>query len=216
MKHITSQDKALKLNLLLRPAEKGFLVIITGKVTSVAQWELRAYDLSQLYIRAESRLMALLNPLALVDMRNFQDWSREIALSTFLGSELLEDKFSLCRSPSYGSETLTSRGLGISFMEMYSRINTEDLTQTWALDPMLVYIYLVDIPENNCPMPSPRRRVLRGEWQPVHWSNQAMGRQWLMFSRVQKCMAGTTEQALYSITFSSIYKFGCMPYHTTF
>lgn len=216
MKHITSEDKALKLNLLLRTTEKGFLVIITGNVTSVTQWELRAYDLSQLYIRAESRLMALLNPLALADVRNFQDRSREIAVSTFLGSQLLEDKFSLYRSPSPGSETLTSRGLGISLVEMCSRANTECLTQTWAVDPMLVYIYLVDIPENNSPILSPRRGLLQGEWQPVHWSNQVMGRQWLMFRRVPKCMAGTTEQALYSITFSSTYKFGKVLYLTTF
>ena len=215
MKHITSEDKAWKLNLLLRTTEKSFLVIITGKMTSVTQWELWAYDLSQLYVRAESRLMVLLNPLPLVGMRNFHDRSREIVLSTFLGSQLLEDKFSLCRSLGYGSEILTHRGLGISFVERYSRTNTEDLTDmTSGLNAC--NIYLVDFPENNCPVPSPQRRLLQGEWQPLHWSNQIMGRQWLIFSRIPKCMAGTVGQSLHSVTFSSTYKFCKVLYLITF
>lgn len=37
MKCITSEGKALKLNLLLRTTEKGFSSITTGKVTLVTQ-----------------------------------------------------------------------------------------------------------------------------------------------------------------------------------
>lgn len=148
-------------------------------------------------------------------MGNYQDSSKESILSAFLGSQLLEDNSSLYRSLGCGSEILTSRGLGTSFVEMYSRDNTEDWTQTWAVNPMLVYIYLVYFPENNCPAPSPQRLLL-WEWQPVHWSNMMMGRRWLMFSRVPKCIAETTVQALHSITFSSIYKFCKVLYLITF